>query len=94
LRPQAGGFGDIALALKGPDRIAWLNLWPHARPWALKNPEPSLRCLADVAGVAQTIQGAWRAANPDAQVVTSEPVGVVNGASGYAPMRDGRTAAV
>ncbi len=94
LRSQAGGFGDIALALKGPDRIAWLNLWPHARPWALKHPEPSLRCLADVAGVAQTIQGAWRAANPDAHVVSGEPAGAVSGPSGYAPMHDGRTAAV
>ena len=64
LRPQAGGFGDIALALKGPDRIAWLNLWPHARPWALKNPQPSLRCLPDAAAVGEQIQHAWQAANP------------------------------
>jgi len=64
LRPQAGGFGDIALALKGPDRIAWLNLWPHARPWALKNPQPSLRCLAHAAAVGEQIQHAWQAANP------------------------------
>ncbi len=64
LRPQAGGFGDIALALKGPDRIAWLNLWPHARPWALKNPQPSLRCLPQAAAVGEQIQRAWQAANP------------------------------
>ena len=64
LRSQAGGFGDIALALKGPDRIAWLNLWPHARPWALKNPQPSLRCLAHAAAVGEQIQHAWQAANP------------------------------
>jgi hypothetical protein len=64
LCPQAGGFGDIALALKGPDRIAWLNLWPHARPWALKNPQPSLRCLANAAQVGERIQQAWQTANP------------------------------
>lgn len=64
LRPQAGGFGDIALVLKGPDRIAWLNLWPHARPWALKNPQPSLRSLANAAQIGELIQQAWQAANP------------------------------
>ena len=68
LRPQADGFGDIALALKGPDRIAWLNLWPHARPWALKNPQPSLRCLPHAAAVGEQSQRAWQAANPSLPV--------------------------
>lgn len=33
IKPQTDGFGDIALELKGEDRIAYLHLWPHARPW-------------------------------------------------------------
>ncbi len=79
LKPQAAGHGDIALTLAGKDRIAWLNLWPHARPWQLKNPQPSLRCLPEAAAVGARIQQAWSALHPDANAVlgdaipTSEP---------------------
>ncbi|MDP3834732.1 MAG: photosynthetic complex putative assembly protein PuhB [Hydrogenophaga sp.] len=79
LKPQAAGHGDIALTLAGKDRIAWLNLWPHARPWQLKNPQPSLRCLPEAATVGARIQQAWSAVHPDANAVlgdaipTSEP---------------------
>lgn len=69
IKPHASGMGDIALALKGEDRIAWLNLWPHARPWQLKRPEPSLRCLPDAAAVAERLQTAWQRVNPAEQVV-------------------------
>lgn len=60
-RPLADGHGDIALSLAGKDRIAFLNLWPHARPWQLKNPQPSLRCLPGAAAVGERIQQAWQA---------------------------------
>lgn len=74
-KPQSGGHGDIALALAGKDRIAYLNLWPHARAWQLKNPQPSLRCLPGAAAVGERIQQAWLAANPQvqAQVGAAEP---------------------
>lgn len=68
IRPYAAGWGDIALALKGEDRIAWLNLWPHARPWQVKRPEPSLRCLPEAAALAARLQLAWQQANPGEQV--------------------------
>lgn len=64
LKPRARECGDIALRIKGPDRIAYLHLWPHARAWRLKNPEPSLRCVARASEVAEKIAQAWRAANP------------------------------
>lgn len=64
LRPRSRSCGDIALRIKEPDRIAYLHLWPHARAWRLKNPEPSLRCVADASEVAAKIALAWRAANP------------------------------
>jgi len=63
-KARGRGCGDIALRIKEPDRIAYLHLWPHARAWRLKNPEPSLRCVADAAAVAGKIAQAWRAANP------------------------------
>ncbi|MCU0762564.1 MAG: PH domain-containing protein [Hydrogenophaga sp.] len=80
LRPQAKGHGDIALSLKGPDRIAYLNLWPHARAWQLKQPQPSLRCLPQALQVSERILRAWRAANPDTQAVVgsvASPAAVV-----------------
>lgn len=73
LKPQVGGHGDIALSLAGKDRIAYLNLWPHARAWQLKNPQPSLRCLPGAAAVGERIQQAWLAANPQAQALVGMP---------------------
>ena len=61
MRHGLGGFGDIVLALKGPDHIAWLHLWPHARPWHLARTQPMLRALPQVAEVAALLQRAWSA---------------------------------
>jgi hypothetical protein len=57
------GFGDIPLALSSGDRIGWLNLWPHARPWRLAKPEPMLRCIADAQAFAAILQKAWAQAS-------------------------------
>jgi hypothetical protein len=61
MRQGPGGHGDIVLALKGPDHIAWLHLWPHARPWHLARTQPMLRALPQVADVAALLQSAWAA---------------------------------
>lgn len=53
LRERRDGHGDITLALTGPDRIAYLHLWPHARPWQLRRTQPMLRALPDARRVAQ-----------------------------------------
>ncbi|QHE76946.1 photosynthetic complex putative assembly protein PuhB [Hydrogenophaga sp. PBL-H3] len=73
IRPQAGGHGDIALTLTGEDRIAWLNLWPHARPWLLRQPQPSLRCVNDAQKVGELIVQAWSARNADAMAIVGGP---------------------
>ncbi len=65
VRPGVNGVGDVSLTLAGDDRMGWLHLWPHARAWRLKQPEPSLRGVADVQRVARLLQQAWRVANPD-----------------------------
>lgn len=59
LRHGPGGHGDIVLALKGPDHIAWLHLWPHARPWHLARTQPMLRSIAQAREVAGLLQQAW-----------------------------------
>lgn len=66
VRRDRSGSGDIALELAGNDRMGWLHLWPHARPWQLRRPQPSLRCLADVDAVSALLVQGWRAANPGA----------------------------
>jgi hypothetical protein len=68
------GTGDIALKLAGDDHIAWLNLWPHARPWVLSHPEPSLRCIPDVAVVSERLLQAWQNVNPHVPVMLGEVV--------------------
>jgi len=62
IKPAAGAMGDIAIELDGPDRIAYLHLWPHARPWELNRPQPMLRALADVAAVGSLLHTAWQLA--------------------------------
>ena len=52
---DAQGRGDIAITLAAGERIAYLHLWPHARPWQLKRPQPLLRALPDAAPVAQLL---------------------------------------
>lgn len=54
-----GQSGDIALTLSGRDRIAWMHLWPHARPWQLARPQPMLRCVPEGHAVATLLAQAW-----------------------------------
>jgi hypothetical protein len=72
VRAYSGGAGDIAIDLAGDDRIGWLHIWPHARPWTLKKPQPSLRCVPKVHEVAALIQATWRAANPGVEAQFGE----------------------
>lgn len=54
--------GDIVLSLSGPDRIAFLHLWPHVRPWRLRQTQPMLRALSDAPAVAAVLAQALRLA--------------------------------
>jgi Bacterial PH domain len=58
-RPDRGRTGEIALTLAGADKIAYLHLWPHARPWRVRRTEPMLRCVDEGAQVARLLSGAW-----------------------------------
>ncbi|MFO0523947.1 MAG: photosynthetic complex putative assembly protein PuhB [bacterium] len=61
LRVDRDGSGDIAVQLPDEDHIGYLNLWPHARPWRLRHPQPMLRSVPDAAAVARTMVEAWSA---------------------------------
>ncbi|GJE28556.1 photosynthetic complex putative assembly protein PuhB [Methylobacterium organophilum] len=55
------GSGDLPLRLKDGQRIAYLHLWPHARPWRVARPEPMLRSVPEAARVARLLAEALAA---------------------------------
>ena len=67
-----GRTGDIALSLVANERIGYFHLWPHARAWELRRPQPTLRCITDAAAVGALIQRQWMAVHPQSQVVQTE----------------------
>jgi hypothetical protein len=58
LGARKGGDGDIALRLSGPDKLAWLHLWPHVRPWGFSKPQPTLLAIPEAARVATLLADA------------------------------------
>ena len=80
LRTRRDGSGDLSLVLDASDRIAYLHLWPHARPWHLKRTEPMLRALPQARRVAALLAaaladaaGVARAGLPPVAVVEQRP---------------------
>ena len=71
LKPS--GTGTIALKTKGDTRLAYLQMWPHARPWRLKETEPALRCIPDAKAVAQILSDAAEARISQPVVTRAEP---------------------
>ncbi len=59
IRALGDRFGDITLALKGSDRIAWIHLWPSVRAWRIRKTEPTLRAIPDANAVAAKLRDAW-----------------------------------
>lgn len=60
-RPLSRGTGDIPVELLGNDKIGYVQLWPHVRPWRYAKPEPMLRCVPNAQQVAKTLSQAWSA---------------------------------
>jgi len=52
------GTGQIALQLDPKEKLAWIVLFPHVRPWRFTNPQPLLRGLADPAQVGEVLRNA------------------------------------
>jgi len=75
LKAAPSGAGDLALTLKAPNRLALLHIWPHARPWRLSSPQPTLRALPNASAAAALLATAMQAAVPIALTRTVELAG-------------------
>lgn len=77
---EHGAGGDVALRLNGPARLGILALWPHARPFHITTPQPTLRAIADAPAIAALIAQHCRATAPMAQAMSQpqrEPASAV-----------------
>jgi len=52
LRLFGNGSGDIPLRVTPQERLAYLLLWPHARPFHFRQPQPCLRAIPNADNVA------------------------------------------
>ena len=64
--------GDIALALRGGNRMAFLKLWPLARAWHITQPQPMLRGVPQAAVVAGLVVRALHVAEQKRQDTKAE----------------------
>jgi hypothetical protein len=83
IRKLDDGFGDITLALKGADRIAWIHLWPSVRAWRIRKPEPTLRAIPDAQAVAAKLRDAWTHNTGMAANATTEQANSTRGVPGF-----------
>ncbi|MEO6745121.1 MAG: photosynthetic complex putative assembly protein PuhB [Caldimonas sp.] len=74
MKADAAGRGDLSLLLDPADRIAYLHLWPHARPWQMRRTQPTLRALADVRSVGSVLSAALADAAGIARAPLPAPV--------------------
>jgi hypothetical protein len=58
------GTGSVVLTVEKPNRIAWLALWPSAKPFAFNHPQPMLRALADAEALVPLLADALAATGP------------------------------
>lgn len=72
VKAHADGSGDLALTLKAPNKLGFLHLWPHARPWRVAAPQPTLRAIPDAASVGALLAQAMKAELP-VETVSAAP---------------------
>jgi hypothetical protein len=73
LKVWSNGSGDIPLKMNTPDKMAWLHLWPHCRPWRYSTPEPMMLGVPNAQKVAGILAQALADAFDAAPLPTPEP---------------------
>lgn len=84
LKTFKDGTGQIALELDGDVRLAYLVIWPHARPGHFINPQPLLRSLPNPHSVVKILAAALAASQQTA--ITDTNVIVANPTRPFRPM--------
>jgi len=69
LKTNSDGTGDLGVTLTKPNKVAYLLIWPHARPWKVARPQPSLRAIPNASAVAVQMMHALKAAHGDRGIV-------------------------
>jgi Bacterial PH domain len=69
----ADGSGDLPLGVMAQQRLSYLLLWPHARPWRLNEVEPMLRGVPDARNVADLLAKALAASSDGVVAAPSLP---------------------
>jgi len=75
VKRHGDGTEDIVLTLMRPNRVSWLALWPHLRPFRMARPEPMLRAVAAESGASQALARALAASaeSPVAAIPDAAP---------------------
>lgn len=74
MRSYGDKSGDVSLTLTAPNSINYFLLWPHARPWKLARPQPTLRAVPDGARVGALLAAALSATHGPGAVSPPIPV--------------------
>lgn len=61
LRQHADGTGDLPLVLVPAQKVNYLLMWPHVRPWQFRHVQPMIRCVADAGEAAGILASSMRA---------------------------------
>ena len=68
---RGDGSGDIALMLDREQRVSYLWMWPHVRPWRITRPQPALRSLANPQRAGEILGRAYADFMPGTALETS-----------------------
>lgn len=61
LRQHADGTGDLPLVLLPDEKVSYLLMWPHVRPWQYRRVQPMLRGVVDAHHAAEVLASSMRA---------------------------------
>ncbi|MGI1662232.1 photosynthetic complex putative assembly protein PuhB [Palleronia sp. KMU-117] len=73
LELRRDGTGTIALTTLGETRLSYLVLWPHVRPWRMKQTQPALRSVPDAERVARILAEAAETRVSEPQIAARAP---------------------
>jgi len=71
------GHGTLAMETTGNMRLSYGVLWPHVRPWHLRQPQPAFRAIPDAARVARILADAAQAKINEPRIEIERPSGAL-----------------